>query len=86
LALEDWEIYKRWETARMNGQATIDTHPALPEDRLRHNELQAHLAPHLAIDPQTALGAKAEFQAGDLFGKSALPQPPRVRWTPIESD
>jgi hypothetical protein len=48
LALEDWEIYKRWETARMNGQATIDTHPALPEDRLRCGTMNfKHTWPHI---------------------------------------
>src|SRR5262245_24497201 len=39
LALEDWAIWKRWEAAFYAGRATYETHPALPEDRTRHDAL-----------------------------------------------
>ena len=39
LALEDWSIWRRWETAFHQGGADRETHPALPEDRRRHEEL-----------------------------------------------
>jgi|SRR5438067_10799486 hypothetical protein len=43
LALEDWDIWMRWEDAFYAGQTTIDTHPALPPDRERHLEIAAVL-------------------------------------------
>jgi hypothetical protein len=39
LALEDWDIWLRWSAARHAGLTTTETHPALPKDRARHNEL-----------------------------------------------
>ena len=32
LALEDWAIWRRWETAFHEGKTPHETHPALPED------------------------------------------------------
>jgi hypothetical protein len=40
LAMEDWTIWKRWEVAFHAGQTDLSTHPALPSDRERHNELR----------------------------------------------
>ena len=39
LALEDWSIWERWELAFNTGKAVRDSHPALPEDRRRHEEI-----------------------------------------------
>jgi hypothetical protein len=36
LALEDWAIWCRWEKAFKQGQVSLDTHPALPDDANRH--------------------------------------------------
>jgi len=33
LAIEDWQIWLRWEDAGLAGEATLETHPALPGDR-----------------------------------------------------
>ncbi|MBW4623787.1 MAG: hypothetical protein KME17_31050 [Cyanosarcina radialis HA8281-LM2] len=41
LALEDCEIWLRWETACQNGATSLDTHPALPAERDRHSEMVA---------------------------------------------
>jgi len=43
LALEDWSIWLRWEAAFRRGEATLDSHPALPPDRAHHEELRAKL-------------------------------------------
>ncbi len=43
LALEDWSIWLRWEAAFRHGEASLDSHPALPADRGRHDELKATL-------------------------------------------
>ncbi|MCR9093301.1 MAG: hypothetical protein NXI30_03705 [bacterium] len=38
-ALEDWEIWLRYERAYHSGNASSAEHPALPADRERHVEL-----------------------------------------------
>lgn len=48
LALEDWEMWLRWEDAFARGATSIETHPALPVDRARHDELAPLLASRLA--------------------------------------
>ena len=44
LALEDWWIWLRWETAFHSGITTQSTHPALPAESTRHETLKAALA------------------------------------------
>ena len=40
LAKEDWAIRKKWETAFHLGKATLESHPVLPQDRARHQQLR----------------------------------------------
>jgi len=47
LALEHWTIWRRWEIAFHEGRTDLDTHPALPGDRARLEELEALLAARL---------------------------------------
>jgi len=61
LALEDWAIWQRWQAALEEGKTTQETHPALPEDRPRHDELQALLAQRLQIPAASTLNATAAF-------------------------
>jgi hypothetical protein len=77
LALEDWAIWKRWEAAYTAGLTTIETHPALPADRQRHEELQATLSERLRVDPTTAVRARGDFRVRDA--QDIL----WVRWTPL---
>ena len=62
LAMEDWQIWLRWERAFKEGRTTVETHPALPEDRARHNELKVILAEKLVINPVVCTRAKADFK------------------------
>lgn len=66
LALEDWDIWSRWEAAFHAGRAPHETHPALPEDRDRHEELAKVLAERLAVSPETGIKAKGDFKYGKL--------------------
>jgi hypothetical protein len=80
--LEAWAIWRRWETAFHQGLATIDTHPALPEDRARYDELALFLADHLQIDDAKVIRAHGEFEAREdpdwsVLGFGSL----QVRWT-----
>jgi hypothetical protein len=61
LALEDWQIWRRWEAAYNAGLTNNETHPALDADRARHQELAALLGPRLKHG-QNPRCAKAEFR------------------------
>lgn len=62
LALEDWAIWRRYETAFHQGQAALEAHPALPEERARHEELKRLLGDRLVVDPACAVRKAAEFR------------------------
>ncbi len=82
LALEDWEIWCRWRTAFDQGKATVETHPALPEDRSRHEELKRMLEGRLVIEPGRAIRKKAEFRVRKYpNGNEYASCPFEVRWT-----
>jgi hypothetical protein len=66
LALEDWAIWKRWEAAFKAGAADLSTHPALPQDRGRHNWLERELAQRFAAAESTSFLAKGEFKTVDV--------------------
>ncbi len=61
LAIENDEIWKRWYVACQTGQTTIETHPALPEDRARYDKIEAILKDRLILNPQSTTMAWAEF-------------------------
>jgi hypothetical protein len=84
LALEDWVIWRRWETAFHEGQTTNETHPALPDDRPRHDELSATLARRLVTDPSSRVRARGEFRpADDPTWSGRGWRPLEVRWTQV---
>ena len=81
LALEDWAIWRRWETAFCQGKASQETHPALPDEGSRHEELQRLLTTRLVMDPARAIRKKAEFEVGDDPNWSGYGwRPLKVRW------
>ena len=81
LALEDWAIWRRWETAFHQGRATQETRPALPEDRKRHDELEHLLEGRLVVDPAQAVRRMAEFQVrNDPEWSGYGWRPLEVRW------
>jgi hypothetical protein len=40
LVMEDWEIWLRWDAVFKRGEAGEESHPALPDERVRHLEIQ----------------------------------------------
>jgi hypothetical protein len=84
LALEDWAIRRRWETAFYQGRATEETHPALPEERGRHEDLERLLDGRLAVDPARAVRATAEFRVRpDPEWSGYGGRPLEVRWSAL---
>lgn len=65
LALEDWMIWKRWEHSYYSGETSLETHPALPEDKERHMQLQLVLKERLLIKPEKSFKAKGRFLRHD---------------------
>lgn len=61
LALEDWEIWTRWEKAFKAGQTTENTHPALPEDAARHEQIGSILDGQLKTVPAKSITRSAKF-------------------------
>ena len=83
LALEDWGIWERWNAAREEGKVGLDTHPALPEDRERHNEISAILQGRLRADPETHMKPGAEFEATEPKRKGQSIAKLQVKWSVV---
>jgi hypothetical protein len=62
LVLEDWEIWMRWRDASERGETTIATHPALPQDRPRHDELNQLIGSRLKVDLSDCKKLNGEFR------------------------
>lgn len=93
LELERWGIWLRWEEAFQRGLTTIETHPCLPEDRARYEEIEERIGPTPGVDeafeasrsrqggePAGGFLRRAEFRPSDATGG-----PPwlEVRWSAI---
>lgn len=85
LALEDWQIWRRWETASALALASIETHPALPQDQSRHREIQRLLEGRLEVDPAKSVRKGAEFRVRHDPAWSGHGFPPlEVRWIDLD--
>jgi hypothetical protein len=71
LAIEDWAIWRRWETAYHTGKADIGSHPALPNEANRHAELKQILDKSLVTDRDNAITRVGQFE---VLGESDLPK------------
>jgi hypothetical protein len=88
LALEDREIWERWQDAFYAGETTQATHPALPTDAERHREIAPVIDRVLEGPPEDYHLATADFRV--LSGGEARPpgrmRPLEVRWTAVEHE
>ena len=80
IALEAWEIWRRWEMAFSQGETTLDTHPALPHEAARCSQLQKILEP-LVTDDRKAIVRTGHFEArqGPALAKGVM-RPLQVKW------
>lgn len=81
LALEDWAIWLRWESAFHEGRTTTATHPALPDDRARHDELAPLLAARLAMLVEPVARARARFRMEPSLDRVTRGEFLEVEWT-----
>lgn len=77
--LEYGGIWARWLAAYSNGEVTLDSHPALPEDQPRHKELQPLVLRIFQVDETRAVRATPEF----AVRTSTSVEEWFVRWTLI---
>lgn len=88
LVMEDWAIWCRWQVAFHAGETTEETHPALPADRARHEELKPLVDRALEIDPARRRIAVGTFRVvGPALPGPRVPSsrvPLQVRWTVVE--
>jgi hypothetical protein len=61
LVLEDWEIWLRWEAAYKQGDVTLESHPSLPAERVRHETLKSAIGNRLKSNPECRSYFKAKF-------------------------
>ena len=62
LAKEDWAIWKKWESAFHSGKASVESHPALPQDRARHREIRAILDSSLTTNAAVCVTQRGSFE------------------------
>jgi len=65
LVLEDWEIWLRWQTAIIKKRVDIDTHPALPEERARHEAIRAEIGNRFDALKDGPIEAAGTFRGRD---------------------
>ena len=79
LALEDWAIFLRWRAAFDAGDVDLSTHPALPKDKPRHDEIHDEVEAALQIeddDPEVQrVRARFDYRKGNWVTF--------VRWSPV---
>jgi hypothetical protein len=61
LVMERWQIWLRWNAAFRAGEMSLDTHPTLPNERARYNELTEAVGQALKNSKATASRAYAKF-------------------------
>jgi hypothetical protein len=61
LVLEDWEIWCRWHQAHTRHEVDLESHPALPQDRARHEELKRLIGDRFKSDPSRRTRYRGTF-------------------------
>lgn len=84
LALEDWAIWRRWEDAFHANLTTLDTHPALPADRNRHEAIAPVLAARLAALPPPLVRARGVFRPKPGCPDGGRGRTLEVQWQPTD--
>jgi hypothetical protein len=86
LALEHWEIWKRWERAFYEKRVAQTSPMVLPEDEQRFEELQKLLEGKLRIHTSNAIEVRAEFRSGKSIGTEVGRWQYEVKWTEVKDD
>ena len=71
LAMEEWEIWRRWLVAFYEKKTDISTRPALSIDISRHAELKRILDEALVFDPQKTIMRVGQFE---VLAEPSIPE------------
>jgi hypothetical protein len=82
LALEDWAIWLRWEDAFYAGKTTLATHPALPADRTKHDEIAPILKARMDALPGATVRARGLFRPAEGHTHGGRGRHMEVQWIP----
>jgi len=80
LAMEAWNIWRKWEAAHLEGKVPLESHPALPEDQERYKELAALLAERLVVDPNQDLSLIGKFLPVSDSNQRSSGKQWKVKW------
>ena len=67
LAIEQHVIFRRWKTEFELGNVLIDSHPAMPADRARYDELRADIGDRLQLQPERSIIRRGRFSNQSSF-------------------
>jgi hypothetical protein len=84
LALEDWEIWLRWEDAFYACAVDMSTHPALPADRARHDEIDPIIEARLAALSDPPIRARGRFRPAPGHDNAGRGRWLEVAWTVVD--
>lgn len=87
LAMEHWEMWLRWADACNTGRTPRSTHPVLPDDRARYDEIHPIVEEAMKIDPARRRVAIGDFRRFPDYRVGFVPKHLvwyDVRWTPAE--
>jgi hypothetical protein len=80
-AMENWRIFLRWRASFDAGKVNRDTHPALPEDRVKYEETQSIVNQAVSAGREKASCLTGHFDpAGDSIPRDVL-TPWQVGWS-----
>jgi hypothetical protein len=72
LAEEQHAIFSRWRAEFAAGATTLETHPALPSDRPRYDELTALIGDGFAVQPEHSKVLRGSFSLSPEDPKQLL--------------
>ena len=61
LAKEQYEIFLRWRAEFQLGKVPLETHPVLPPERARYEELRNIIGDRLKLEPVCSVTRRARF-------------------------
>ena len=68
LVLEDWSIWLRWDAAFKRNEVSVESHPTLPQERARHEQLKQAIGNRLISNSQNRVYRKATFSRAAAEG------------------
>lgn len=85
LALEQWKIWREWEHRFHRGEVSQSTHPALPGQHSRYEELGVTLKAYIAASSGSRIRARAIFRAQSSQTPPGVMRELEVEWSDVET-